>query len=54
MFPPDTPRPINTPEAWRDEYETCRAWDSTPQKVPYRHPFLPLDAQGAPSVPRQL
>lgn len=41
MFPPDTPRPINTPEAWRDEYETCRAWDRPPRKFLTDTPFYP-------------
>lgn len=41
MFPPDTPRPINTAEAWKDEFETCSKWDRPPRKFFTDRPFYP-------------
>lgn len=48
MFPPEGPRPIVGREAWRDEFETCNAWNRPPRKYhtdrPY-YPWAPLPRQ---------
>lgn len=48
MFPPDTPRPINTAEGWKQEYEAARAWDRPVRSyytdTPY-YPWAPMPKQ---------
>ncbi len=41
MFPPADPKPISGYEAWRDEYETCSAWNRPPRKYYTDTPFYP-------------
>lgn len=41
MFDPPGPKPIQGYEAWKDEFETCAAWDRPARKYHTDTPFYP-------------
>lgn len=41
MFPPEGPKLISGYEAWKDEFETCAAWNRPPRKFHSDTPYYP-------------
>lgn len=48
MFPPDTPRPIVTKEAWEDEFTTAKVWDRPVRNYHTDTPYYPWAPKPAP------